>query len=373
MRGYVRRTGWAAALAAVGLLLAGASGPAATAAPAAAQGQGRNGDPVATSWGANRLDVFEIDHHNPTSTVRQRTFNGSWQPWRALPGRFTAGVGVTISALSSRVGRIDLFLVGRRAEGESDKTLFHNRFEGGRWSDWQSLGSGFTDYAPEVLAPSPDTLELVSRIPGGNVAHRKYIEGSGWGPWADLGFRSWGGPTSTTRGAATGVDIFNGDSEIGLYHGYWQSAGWRFDRLVPAGKSASIAGATPLPGQNRMLLFHWNHNDNSLQFSVFHDYWRGTYPYSTSDRLTWGSRVSSTAWTDRTDLFTKGRDGTVHHGGYANNTWQDWVSLGGPQVGSSIAAVSWAQGRIDLFVRDSGSRLHHRAYDGGRWLGWEQL
>lgn len=381
MRGYLRRL---AGLATAGLLLTGPLGPTAQAAPTApkaAQDVSRGNAIATTSWKTGRFDVYRIHYENNTNAVQMRTFDGArWHPWYTLDGRFHGGA--TVSALSRKYGRIDIFLATKANPNDVRYTLFHRYFEG-RWSGWEQLGTGYLDAAPYVVSPAPDRLDLVARKPGGEISHRSFTEARGWGPWENLGVRSWGGPVPNSRSAATGVDMIHGDSEIGIYHVYGTDGAWQYRRIEEGSSGANTyagtAGLTVVPFPNepaRMLAYSWYHNLQPLYVNLYNGYWRGSRLVPDSEVLRWHTPITSTFWDRRTDLFGQGDDGTLYHytldltGAGSDQTWR---SLGGPRPVNYPTVTSWAPGHIEVFVTDQNNVLHHRSFVNGAWRAWEAL
>ncbi|WP_433177004.1 hypothetical protein [Actinoallomurus sp. CA-150999] len=384
MRGYLRTL---AGLIVAGLLLAGLPGTAAQATPgkphpAAAQDVGRGGTVATTSWKDGRFDVYRLFYEGNAATVRLRTFDGArWSPWIPIGGPFYNTAG--ISALSSTYSRIDIFVVGTTTPTEVQRTLFHRYFDG-HWSGWEQLGTGYIDYAPDVVSPSPDRIDVVGRKPGGDIGHRSFVVGRGWGPWEDLGFRSWGGPHAISRTAGS-VDIVQGDSEVGVSHVYGTDGQWQSTQIEPPSSSehtsyADTAGLVPFPYGNeqpRALLYSWRHNVDKLYLNIYNGYWHGSDWVPYSDVLYWNSPVVGTSWDKRADLFSKGKDGYVYHSAMdLAGTGGDsrWQSLGGPQnISTTPVVTSWAPGHIELFVVDGSAVLHHISYKNGTWGAWEAL
>jgi hypothetical protein len=53
---------------------------------------------------------------------------------------------------------------------------------------------------------------------------------------------------------------------------------------------------------------------------------------------------------------------------FANGSWVNWHSLGGP-IGSAPSPVSLGSGRLAVFVRGTDGRLWARLFNGS-WAGW---
>jgi hypothetical protein len=175
-----------------------------------------------SSWGAGRLDVFEV-RTSAANTVYQKTFSGgwgSWQPIITLPGSVTI-VGKP-AAVSWGSGRIDLFVRG------SDNALWHTSYQGGSWSSWGSLGGAITS-APSVASWGSGHLDVFARGYDNAIWHKYFL--NGWSGWSSIGNAGAGYTPSTAPAAvASGyghIFVFYSDVNYHLYYkSFDASTGW---------------------------------------------------------------------------------------------------------------------------------------------------
>jgi repeat uncharacterized protein DUF346 len=95
--------------------------------------------PDATSWGADRLDVFARGSDN--GLWHAWLDGGGWRGWESLGGVLDSDPAV----IAWGPNRLDVFVRG------TDKALWHKWWDGRSWSGWQSLG-GILTSAPDAAA-----------------------------------------------------------------------------------------------------------------------------------------------------------------------------------------------------------------------------
>jgi hypothetical protein len=171
-----------------------------------------------STWGANRLDVFEVRG----GQVYQKTFDNGWGSWQPIINPKVA-IDSKPAAVSWSQGRIDLFVKG------SDNAIWHNWYQSG-WHSWESLGGALTS-APSVASWGNGHLDVFARGYDNNIYHKWYSPYAGWSGWASLGNAGPGYEPSTAPAAvASGyghIFVFYSDVNWHLYYKAFDlSSGW---------------------------------------------------------------------------------------------------------------------------------------------------
>ena len=132
-------------------------------------------EPVAVSWGANRLDVFQ----NFAGHLWQKTWNGSWSAWVDLDAALPLGaptLSAPPAAYSTGPDTLEIFAL--RSGG-----VWRRHFAAGAWSAWEAviadhleldapdfdaewewIGSYSTDRAATFVRLYPENLLLPSLV-----------------------------------------------------------------------------------------------------------------------------------------------------------------------------------------------------------------
>jgi len=95
-------------------------------------------NPVAVSWGVNRLDVLQ----NFAGHLWQKAWDGVWHPWVDLDAALPAGtpkLTATPAVYSHAPGMLDVFAL--RSGSSVEESVLRRRFAAGVWSDWEVLPS----------------------------------------------------------------------------------------------------------------------------------------------------------------------------------------------------------------------------------------
>jgi hypothetical protein len=293
--------------------------------------------PVASTWGAGRLDVFVA---GTDGILYHRFMNNSvWQPWEGLPGPPGHTVTSEASAVSTDTGTVDVFVRG------GDLALWHRRYTAGVWEGWQRLG-GVLAAAPAAVAVGAGKIDVFVE----GTDNRLYLDASdGLGGWA------WSAPGGliadvpvAASASAGSADAFVRGADGALWR--WStSVGW----TLVGGQIAARPAATARSGG--IIDVFVNGVDGSL--------WHWTSPSGGA----WeglGGRITlspSSVSTDGThlDAFVIGTDGALWHDNFNGTSWS-WEGLAG-QLSSAPSAVSWGAGRIDVVARSSDRSLWHIA------------
>ena len=164
--------------------------------------------PGVSSWGSGRLDVFVRGTDN--ALWHQFYDAGAWSAWESLGGVLAADP----TAVSWANGRIDVFVRG------ADNALWHRWYSAG-WSQWESLGGVVAD-SPAVASWGAGRLDVFVRG-GDNALWHRWYNGS-WSGWESLGGLLNAGPAAVSWTGGR-IDIFVNGSGNALWH-RWYAGGW---------------------------------------------------------------------------------------------------------------------------------------------------
>ena len=293
--------------------------------------------PVAVSWGPNRIDVFAM---GDDSALYHRWWDGSsWGGWESLGGVLESPP----AAVSWAPNRLDIF-----AKGE-DSALYHRWWDGSSWGGWESLG-GVLQSPPIAVSWAPNRLDIFAKGTDSALYHR-WWDGSSWGGWESLGGVLMGTPAGTAWDTDR-LDIFAVGSDRALYHHWWDGSSW--------GGWESLGGV--LTGDPAVVSWNRNRLDvfaRGVDGACYHRWWDGS---------SWGGweslggicgPITATSWApNRIDLFTVGTDSAVYHQAWDGSTWSGWESRGATAF-SPVAATTWSASRIDLFTTGGDSAMLH--------------
>jgi len=255
--------------------------------------------PAATSWGANRLDVFA---KGQDAALYHMWWDGTtWHSWTFIGGSLTSDP----AAVSWGVNRLDVFAKGR------DLALYHNwSTDGGTtWQGWERLG-GTLASNPTASTWGPGRLDIFAAGQDKALYHMWTTDsGATWNSWERLGGTLSSDPAAVSWGVNR-IDAFARGQDLALYH-MWSTDGTTF---------------------------------NSWQFLG------GTLA---------SDPVASSWGTGRIDVFAAGQDAALYHMSSDDGlTFTSWLFLGGTLT-SNPAAASPEKGRIDLFARGNDLALYH--------------
>jgi Repeat of unknown function (DUF346) len=210
-----------------------------------------------------------------------------------------------------------------------------------------SLGPGVTWDSPAVVSRGRDRLDVFVR--GGD--DRLWVRsdrGQGWSGWDrdSSGLVMTSAPAAATwgtyGGTANGVDTFTGPVDVfargpnnELLHTWWSTT-W-------SGQQESLGHPPTGPLTSAPAVASWGMG----RLDVFV---RGS-----DNRL----------WQRSCDIAT-GVNSVCDGGDWS--TWQQ-PPIGGGNLGSAPAAVSWGLGRIDVFTRGTDSALYHVSFVDGDGIG----
>jgi hypothetical protein len=294
-------------------------------------------EPVAVSWGPDRIDVFAV---GTDSGLWHRWWDGaSWGGWESLGGVIQSAP----AAVSWGPNRLDLFAVG------TDSALWHRWWDGANWGGWESLG-GVLESRPVAVSWAPNRLDVFARGTDSALWHR-WWDGANWGGWESLGGVLIGTPAAAAWDVDR-LDVFARGTDNGLWHRWWDGAAW--------GGWESLGGT--LTDDPRVVSWNRNRLDifgRGTDSACWHRWWDGA---------AWGGweslggvcgPITATSWApNRLDLFTVGTDTSIWHQAWNGASWSGWEGRGGEGF-SPVAATTWSANRIDMFVDASDSSLRH--------------
>jgi hypothetical protein len=208
-------------------------------------------DPVITSWGLGRLDLFyNVTVQTGSSPWLEHVFYssavGAWSTIEVL----STGGPTSLAAVSWGPGRIDVF--GRGANNE----LEHKWFDNGQWSSgWENLG-GILTSNPATTSLGAGRLDVFARGTDGHVWD-KWFSSGGWSSWVDRGCCLAGDVASSVAVTSpmpgslslfvidTLHDLYRKPFTDGVGYGDWQFIDHAFDYTNIA--AAAWTPATPAP------------------------------------------------------------------------------------------------------------------------------
>ena len=141
------------------------------------------------------------------AALYHKSWDGSnWSGWDSLGGTWDSDP----VAISWGANRIDLFLRG------GDKAIWHNWWDGSKWGNWQSLGGEFISL-PKAVADQPNRLNVYA-IGTDHAVWQIIWDGTTWGAWQSLM-----GPAGPSTPAVSSwgpgrVDVFVQSSDSALWH-----------------------------------------------------------------------------------------------------------------------------------------------------------
>jgi uncharacterized protein YvpB len=263
---------------------------------------------TAASWGPGRIDVFARGTDN---ALWHEAWNGTrWSAWESLGGVLT-----TAPAATSPVGSGRLYILVRGTDG----ALYVMIWTGSTWSGWQGLG-GFVTSAPVVASWGTNRLDVFAR--GGDHAlwHRGW-DGSSWGAWDSRGGWLASAPAAASWGPNR-IDVFVRGGDNGLWHMAWNGSSW----TAWDARGGSLTGA----------------------------------PTAAS----WGP--------NRLDVFERGGDSALWHMSWSDTGWSTWDDRGGA-INVDPQAFSWETSRIDVLARGTDNDSYQMSWNGSSWSGWNVL
>jgi peptidoglycan hydrolase-like protein with peptidoglycan-binding domain len=248
--------------------------------------------PNASSWAANRLDVFVRGTDN---ACYHKWWAPGWSGWESLGGVLTSAP----AAVSWGPNRIDVVARG------TDNACYHKRWSPG-WSGWSSLGGGFTsDLA--ICSWAPNRLDVFGRG-NDNALWHKWWNGSSWSGWESLGGVLTSAPAAVSWGAGR-IDVFCRGTDNALWHKWFNGSWSGWESL---GGVLTSAPAVSSWGPNRLDVFVRG-TDNAC----YHKWWapgwsgweyQGGVLTSAPGAVSWGP--------GRVDVFCRGTDNACYHKWY---------------------------------------------------------
>ena len=167
--------------------------------------------PAASSWAANRLDVFVRGTDN---ALWHKWWQNGWSGWESLGGVLMSAP----AAVSWGPNRIDIFVRG------TDNALWH-KWWNNAWSGWESLGGVLTS-APAVASWAPNRLDVFVRGTDNALWHKWW--NNGWSGWESLGGVLMSAPGAVSWGTDR-IDTFVEGTNGALWHKWWAESAIRLN------------------------------------------------------------------------------------------------------------------------------------------------
>jgi hypothetical protein len=263
---------------------------------------------AAVTFGKNQLDVFAV---RTFGEVAHKRWNGErWTSWDSLGGPISSNPVVVTRGSN----RIDVF-----ARGQSDE-LAYKSFDGNSWSNWANLGGPIT-FDPSVVSWGENRLDVFARGLSGELAHKSW-DGNSWSNWANLGGPITSDPCAVSWGENR-LDVFARGLSGELAHKFWDGNSWS--------NWANLGG--PIASSPKAIS-------------------RGK---------------------NRLDVFARGLNEELAHKSWDGNSWSNWANLGGLIRDPNPSVVSWGEDRLDIFITGQHGELAYKSFDGNRWSNWANL
>jgi hypothetical protein len=261
----------------------------------------------------------------------------------------------------------------------------------------ESLGSQVTWDPPAVASRGRDRLDVFVR--GGDK--RLWVRsntGQGWSGWErdSSGLVLTSAPAAATWGkylqSNAGIDTFTGPVDVfargddnALWHTWWSTtwSGQKESLGHPPTGPITSAPTVASWGPGRLDVFVRGSDNRLWQKSCQLPNSGGNDVCDGNDWSAWqappigggdlGSAPAAVSWgSDRIDVFTRGTDSNTYHVSFAGGSWgPGWTPLGGQTYGAP-AAASPGEGRLYVFVRGTDGDLYRQKFANGGWNGqWE--
>ncbi len=271
---------------------------------------------------------------------------------------------------------------------DSACSTYCERHDNATWDPYRSDCSGFVSWAWGLGAPGRTTLgfapfetdithtiEAIDLKPGDAINNSDHI--MLFKEWVDKGHRALfleepGCSSATPYAHQVDVDVsINGRSIYVPYNGMTFTA-IHFD---------GIHNAAPAVDSDRIGVTSWK--AGRLDLFARNDRNRLVHRYraaTTGDWSDWeslggdlGSSPAAVSWAEnRIDVFAEGTNAHLLHTWF-DGSWHDFEDLGG-SLSSPPTVISSESGSLDVFVRDAQDQLAHKYFRPGTgWSGWQQL
>jgi serine protease AprX len=207
---------------------------------------------------------------------------------------------------------------------DKSSDIYVKRWQGGLWSNWESMGWTFGDDRAglKVVSWSPGRMDAFTTVEG--HLYHSYWQGGAWSPWDHRGGGNLEGSFEVVTWGPGRLDIFARTETGGLMHTWWENGWGTWEELR---------------GQN------------------------GLRDYRAIKVVSWAP--------GRLDIFAVQENNSLDHLWYANG-WGDWENLGGG-IGHDFAVVCKAPGKIDIFAIGLDANIHRKFWNGSLWSNWSSL
>ena len=293
--------------------------------------------PTAVSWGVNRTDIFAVGSPTDGQLYHKYWDGHRWQPvetdWEGLGGDLT---GYPLAATSWGADRIDVFGIG------SDSELYHKYWDGSKWgpadTSLESLAPGVVfKTGASAVSWGPNRNDVFGLGEGSNLLHI-YWDGSQWSKTENFGGTFSSPPTAISWGKDH-LDVFAVDAKNGsLFHKYWDGYQWSDYGNLGGSNLQGQVSATSW-GENRLDIVALGEDGQ-----YYYKYWDGKqWNPSASDWYAKGGNFTSVpsvvSWGEnRLDIYGVDSDHQLAHQTWYGSGWypeaNKWEQLGGNLVSS---------------------------------------
>ena len=163
--------------------------------------------------------------------IWHRRYDGSsWSNWESLGGVLTSAPAAAATYAPTRAETRYVFLYAKGG----DNAIWHRRYDGTSWSDWESLG-GVLNSATAAIRGNGKAL-LFARGTDNAVWYRSFSDTGGWTAWTSLGGTHASGPGVVYRGT---MRLFARGSDNVLWYrtaancAAWGSCAWTDWTRIP--------------------------------------------------------------------------------------------------------------------------------------------
>lgn len=309
--------------------------------------------PTVVSYGNEQLAMF---YDQGSQVYVNRWQGGRWSDWESMGWTFGPNrQGLRIVSWSPN--RMDAFTV---FEGD----LYHTYWTGGQWAYWSVMGGGNLAGDFHVVSWGPDRLDIFARTQTGSLKHLWYDHR--WGEWEET--RPQGGIRSqhsvrVVSWAEGRLDIFVVLDDFTMDH-LWFDQHWGAWESLGGGTGTDFSVVCPVTGL--IDIYHHTLDEQLSKKSWTGSAWTPWIPLGVPVKSN-SSLVAISRGIGKTDLFFTQPSSAIGVLQFepANGLVQ-YHDLGGATLGG-LAAAAWSPYRLDVFVIGTDKLLYHMPWDGKKW------
>jgi|GEM_PF-6314258 len=221
---------------------------------------------------------------------------------------------------------------------------------------------------PDATFSSPTVLPMMPPVPytaanfAASTDHMKNVQAKGSITTA-----------SVTRGSER-IDNFLLDPAGNLYHVWWNTTSWLWERINIATTNPLVGGlAAASWGNNRIDLITYDSARNFIWIYFDGSAWFGQNLGNGFGYTSFSMAPTAASWgVNRIDAFVQGTDGNIRQLWY-DGTWH-WANLGNSWGGTkfkAMTAISWGFNRIDVIGPAWNAQVKQLTWSNG-WT-WNDL